>query len=73
MVDASGDVTKATVVSSHPSRYFSRIGLEAARDWKFVPASNVAQSGRREWNLQFFFTRTKTEVACGGDPSLVLV
>lgn len=62
-VNASGDVTKATVVSSHPSRYFSRIALEAARDWKFVPEPNVAQSGRREWNLQFFFTRAKTEAS----------
>jgi TonB family protein len=63
VVNASGDVTKATVVSSHPSRYFSRIALEAARDWKFVPEPNVAQSDRREWNLQFFFTRAKTEAS----------
>jgi TonB family protein len=61
-VDASGEVTKATLVSSHPSKYFSRIALDAARDWKFVPEPNVTRSDR-EWNLQFFFTRAKTEAS----------
>ena len=61
-VDASGDVTKATLVSNHPSKYFSRIALDAARDWKFVPEPNVTRSNR-EWNLQFSFTRAKTEAS----------
>jgi TonB family protein len=60
-VDASGNVSSATLESAGPSKYFSRISMEAAREWKFVPADASEQSGRREWRLQFAFTRSKTE------------
>ena len=55
MVDASGNVTHASLESAGPSRYFARLALEAAREWKFTPASS-------EWILHFAFGRTSTEV-----------
>jgi|HubBroStandDraft_1064217.scaffolds.fasta_scaffold00474_21 TonB family protein len=61
-VDAGGNVAKATLESGGPSKYFSRIALEAARDWKFSPA-HADESGVREWKLQFAFSRAKTEVS----------
>jgi TonB family protein len=61
-VDGAGDVTKATVISGHASKYFARLALDSAREWKFG-AAPTGQSADREWNLQFAFTRSKTEVA----------
>jgi TonB family protein len=61
-VDSAGNVTKARIESGGPSKYFSRIALEAARDWKFAPAQ-AGESGDREWNLQFDFNRKKTDAS----------
>ena len=62
-VDATGNVTDATLESAGPSKYFSRIALEAARDWKFSPAQPGERSAPREWKLQFAFSRTGTEAS----------
>jgi TonB family protein len=59
-VDAAGNVANATMESAGPSKYFSRISMEAAREWKFVPPD---QSPSREWKLQFAFTRSRTEAS----------
>jgi TonB family protein len=61
-VDAAGDVTNATLQSGRGSRYFSRMALASARDWKFSPQP-PGQSDDRQWNLQFAFTRAKTETS----------
>jgi TonB family protein len=61
-VDAAGNVAKAKLESAGPSRYFSRIALEAAREWKFSPAQ-AGETGGREWKLQFGFSRAKTEAS----------
>src|ERR1700686_5403318 len=61
-VDAAGNVAKTKLELSGPSKYFSRIALEAAREWKFVPAP-AGESGAREWKLQFAFSRAKTGVS----------
>ena len=58
-VDAAGNVENAKIESGNSSKYFSRIALEAARDWKFSPAAE----GDREWKLQFAFSRTATEAS----------
>lgn len=58
-VDAAGNVTEATQENQVSSRYFPRLALDTAREWKFVPA----QGGEREWRLLFAFTREKTEVS----------
>src|SRR5713101_4813226 len=57
-VDTAGNVAKATLESAGPSKYFSRVAMEAARDWKFSPAEAGA-----EWKLQFAFTRARTEAS----------
>jgi len=62
-VDAAGNVANAKLESAGPSQYFSRVALEAARNWKFSPAPAGGQSGDREWKLQFAFTRAKTEAS----------
>jgi len=56
--DAAGNVSSATFESAGPSKYFSRMSMEAARQWKFSPGN-----AGREWKLQFSFTRTKTEAS----------
>jgi len=61
-VDAAGNVAKAELESAGPSKYFSRLALEAARGWKFAPAQ-AGESGAREWKLQFAFSRARTEVS----------
>lgn len=61
-VDTSGNVTAATLDSSSPSRYFSRISLEAAQGWKFAPAQSNGQFVPSVWTLRFGFTRSDTEV-----------
>jgi len=60
-VDAAGNVSNATFESAGPSKYFSRIAMEAARQWKFSPG-NGGQTPR-EWRLQFIYTRTKTDAS----------
>jgi TonB family protein len=60
-VDAAGNVAQAKVESGRASKYFKRLALEAAQDWKFSPAQAGDQSGDREWKLQFGFSRAKTE------------
>ena len=62
-VDTAGNVGKATLESAGPSKYFSRVALEAARDWKFSPAQTGEPGAAREWRLQFAFSRTGTEVS----------
>jgi TonB family protein len=61
--DAAGNVSSATFESAGPSKYFSRISMEAARQWKFSPAGSEGQTGPREWRLQFSFTRGKTDAS----------
>ncbi len=61
-VDAAGNVAKTKLELSGPSKYFSRIAMEAAREWKFAPAG-ADESGAREWKVQFAFSRAKTEVS----------
>jgi TonB family protein len=61
-VDTSGNVTAAALDSPSPSKYFSRIALEAAQDWKFTPAQSRGQFVPSEWTLRFGFTRSDTEV-----------
>jgi len=62
-VDASGNVTKATVESGGPSRYFSHAAVEAARGWKFSPAPTGEQSGSSQWKLQFGFSRAGVDAS----------
>jgi outer membrane biosynthesis protein TonB len=55
-------VTEAKFESGGSSRYFSRLALEAAREWKFTPTP-AGESGPRQWTLQFDFSRGRTQVS----------
>lgn len=60
-VDPSGKVTDAKFVTIGPSKYFSRLSMEAARQWKFkAPVAN-GQAGRSQWTLLFEFQRGGTQ------------
>jgi TonB family protein len=61
VVDPSGSVVDATLVSPGPSQYFARLALEAARRWKFWPEKVDGQHISNEWILKFEFTRTGTD------------
>ena len=56
-VDSAGAVTDATLKSPGPSHYFADRAIEAARQWKFAPASAAG-----DWILQFDFHRSDTKV-----------
>jgi TonB family protein len=62
-IDPSGNVSEARLVSPGPSKYFARLALEAAREWKFSPAQVQNQAVASEWDLRFGFRRTGTDVA----------
>lgn len=61
-VDASGAVSNATFESEGPSKYFARLALDAARQWKFQPARSGGQAVPGAWNLRFEFRQSGTEV-----------
>jgi outer membrane biosynthesis protein TonB len=39
------------------------MALQAAQDWKFAPAQAGEQGTDRRWNLQFAFSRKKTDAS----------
>jgi TonB family protein len=57
-VDQAGNVVDSQFISAGPSKYFSRVAMQAAQQWKFAPASTDA----RAWNIEFDFRRGGTEV-----------
>jgi TonB family protein len=59
--DGAGNVTSARIESGRASKYFSRVVLEAAREWKFSPSADEAGGG--EWKLQFALSRSKTDAS----------
>ena len=61
-VDPSGNVTEAALEKHGPSKYFARLSLEAAREWKFTPPQEQGRAVASEWRLRFGFRRTDTEV-----------
>jgi TonB family protein len=56
-VDPSGNVSEASFTSPGPSKYFSRLSMEAAKQWQFTPLAGSS----REWNVLFEFTRRGVE------------
>jgi TonB family protein len=61
-VSPSGDVVGERFESPGPSRYFSRVSMEAARQWKFKPPQVAGQNVPSEWILHFEFTNAGTRV-----------
>ncbi len=62
-VDPTGDVVKTKMESYGPSRYFSHLSADAAKGWKFSPAAVGNHVADRKWNLEFAFSRAKTEAS----------
>ena len=60
-VDASGNVVETSFDSAGPSKYFARLALQAAKEWKFTPPQVNGQAVPSEWILQFAFGRTATD------------
>jgi TonB family protein len=57
-VDPHGRVVEAKLADAGPSRYFARLSMAAARDWKFAPprvGGNIVPS---EWLIDFGYTKT---------------
>jgi TonB family protein len=61
-VDTSGNVSGAGFDARGSSRYFSSKALDAARQWKFKPASVNGRAVRSIWLLRFEFRRNGPEV-----------
>ena len=55
-VDATGNVTGATLATPGPSKYFANQALESARNWKFKP-----QAMGSVWLLHFEFRQSGVE------------
>jgi len=61
-VDASGNVTNAQLDSPGPSHYFANLSLQAARGWKFTPATANGENVASEWLLRFGYTSAGPKV-----------
>jgi TonB family protein len=61
-VDASGNVTEARLDSPASSKYFAKLALQAARDWKFQAPEVEGENVSSEWILRFRFARSGTDV-----------
>ncbi len=57
-VDSAGDVETASFVSSGPSKYFAHQAMQAAQQWKFLPAQG---QDARTWVVRFGFRRSGTD------------
>ncbi len=66
-VDASGNVSSATLVSSGSSAYFARLAVQAAQRWRFAPAQRNGQGVPSVWILKFEFRQSGTRAAA--DPA----
>ncbi len=65
-VDSSGNVSKASFISSGPSKYFAKLAMQSARRWTFVPGKNETQDASREWILRFEFRRSGVHAIASG-------
>lgn len=62
-VGSAGNVSSASFDSAGPSRYFSKIAMQAAEQWKFTPAQTNGQPAPSVWVLKFRFTRDGVDVS----------
>ena len=57
-VDAAGNVTTANLTTAGPSKYFSRLAMQAAQEWKFTPAKENGRPAPTQWTILFEYTRS---------------
>jgi TonB family protein len=65
-VDSSGNVTTARFISYGASRYFARLALGAAEQWKFTPPQIDGHDAASEWIVVFEFS--KDEITAHSTP-----
>jgi TonB family protein len=56
-VDPKGDIAGVSFISAGPSRYFARLALNAAQQWKFSSARRDGRAVASAWTVRFEFTR----------------
>lgn len=61
-VDASGNVTGATLQTAGPSKYFAGKVLDAAQQWKFTPAQAGGLAVPSTWLLHYQLKRSGVSV-----------
>ncbi len=61
-VDSLGNVTEAELDSPGPSKYFAKLALESAQQWKFDPPKMEGRNVLSDWLLHFQFTGKGTKV-----------
>jgi TonB family protein len=61
-VDPGGNVESASFDSPGPSKYFAKMSLQAAQNWKFKPAQVDGKTVASAWVLHFKFTQSATDV-----------
>jgi TonB family protein len=61
-VDPSGAVSNASFDSAGPSKYFAKVALQAAQEWRFKPAQVGGQAVPSVWILHFQFTQAAVNV-----------
>ena len=57
VVDSSGNVTTARFIDYGSSRYFARLALGAAEQWKFTPPQVNGHDAPSEWIVVFEFSK----------------
>jgi TonB family protein len=56
-VDSAGNVSTANLTNPGPSKYFARLALQAAQQWKFTPPRENGQPVPSQWTILFEFTK----------------
>lgn len=57
-VDPAGNVTGEKLISPGPSRYFSRLAMQAAQQWKFSAPAPNGQPASSQWTILFEYARS---------------
>jgi TonB family protein len=57
-VDSAGNVSSAKFITEGPSKYFARLSMQAAQQWKFTPAKENGQPAPSQWTILFEYTRS---------------
>jgi len=57
-VDSAGNVSSAKFTTEGPSKYFARLSMQAAQQWKFTPAKENGQPAPSQWTILFEYTRS---------------
>jgi TonB family protein len=55
-VDSAGNVTATKLITAGPSKYFSRLALQAAQQWKFQAPKQNGLAVPSQWTILFEYT-----------------